>query len=491
MQYNTKLYAPRYALNGPMLHKAPLPPHWHPIIRKDDGPIYRQISRQLIEDIRSGRLKVGAVLPSHRELASALGITTSTVTKAYKEVARLDLIVSRPRAGTRVLQFQSQIAGWGGALRDDHEGKFDLANNCPPSDCYLLELSTILPLLVKRANFGQLQEYPPVAGLPSHRATASAWLGRLGVPCSDDQTVVVNGAQHGLASVLASQAKPGAILLAEELTYPSLLPLARRLQLEVRPIAMDAEGMIPESLQEHCSRQHGAILFVTPSLSNPTTATMSTARRRTIAAIADCHELTIVEDDVYRMFVSSDLPTFASLAPNRTFYLTSFSKCIAPGLRVGYVRAPSKIAADQVAAAVGLNTRMATPLMAEIASIWVEDGTVERIIECQRRELTARNAIVTSTLRGHIYAAQPTAMHLWLTLKNGWTALDFQGAARKYGILVVPSQAFSAGSSAPAAVRLTLGGIRRREDMKEALLQIANLNDSWWDGRYRASSEII
>lgn len=448
--------------------------NWRPHIRAGAGPIYQQVSRQLIDDIRNERLKVGAMLPSHRDLAKELGVTTATITKAYKEVARLNLVSGRARSGTRVVQIQSQLAGWSGVHRDE-KGTFDLASNCPPTDRYLFELSVALPKLVERTEFRNLQEYIPVAGLPSHRAAGSLWLNALGVPCTDKQITVVNGAQHGLAAVLSSQTKSGGVLLTEELTYAPLLHLALKMNLDVRPIALDSEGVIPESLEAQCRHRRGGILVVTPNISNPTTATMGVKRREEVARIARSYGLTIVEDDVYRMFGDASVPTLAELAPERTFYITSFSKCIAPGLRIGYVRAPDEIESERVAAAVGLSTRMATPIMAEIATLWIEDGTARRIIDWQRRELQERNAIAVKALQGHIFATQSAAMHLWLTLENGWNAPEFRDAAERQGILVVPASAYAAGKGAPQAVRVTLGGTRNQKDLQTAVQRVSAL----------------
>lgn len=449
---------------------------WHPTLN-GGKPVYAQIVASLLDDIRAGRLKPGEGLPSQRELAAKLGIATATVTKAYKEVTRLKLIEGKTRAGTRIAQSHTNPAGWTGTHRDAR-GHFDLASNCPPTDRYLLELSKVLRQIAERPPNLLLQEYWPIEGQARHRGAGAAWLGELGVVRAVEEVVLVDGANLGLVAVLSSQGKPGSLILCERCTYSPLRALARQLQMEVQSVEADEEGIIPAALARASDRRRPCILFVTPNVNNPTAATMGINRRSEIARVVEEQNLVVIEDDVYRTFETTATPTLASLVPQSVFYLYSFSKSVSPGLRMGFVACPSKLAAGQVASAVGLTTRMVTPLMAEIAATWIENGVIDSIVQIQRDEFAHRNQLVRTVLHDQKFSTRQNAPHLWLQLPSGWAAMAFELACAREGVAVVAADCFAVGPDVPNAVRITIGGPRRREDLQRSIELVRSLAQS-------------
>jgi DNA-binding transcriptional MocR family regulator len=192
-------------------------------------------------------------------------------------------------------------------------------------------------------------------------------------------------------------------------------------------------------------------------LHNPTSATMGDARRREIARIARAHGVTIVEDDVHGVLPTSAPAPIATHAPEITCYLTGLAKSVAPGLRIGYVVAPPPLV-TRLAAGIRATTWMAAPLMAEIASRWVEDGTAARLLDAKREEATARQEIAARVLGRFRIDTHPQAYHLWLHLPDPWRSETFADEARRLGVAVTPSQAFLVGrGSAPHAIRVCLG----------------------------------
>src|SRR3546814_2600007 len=142
------------------------------------------------------------------------------------------------------------------------------------------------------------------------------------------------------SATLAVLAEPGEPVLAEALTYPGVLDAARLLRRPLKPVAMDEEGVIPGALDEAAAATGARTVVLVPTIQNPTATVMGAERRRAITEVARRRNLMIVEDDVYGFLLESRPPPIATFAPERTVYLTSASKCLAPGLRAGWIAAP-------------------------------------------------------------------------------------------------------------------------------------------------------
>lgn len=447
---------------------------WVPRLQRGGEPLYRQIARALAGDIRSGRLAPGERLPPHRELAQVLSVTTSTVTKAYREVARLNLVGGRARAGTHVVQRADSVVGWRGA-RPDGGATLDLASNSVGIDRFLHELAASIPALSGTERFADLQEYPPVAGHPHHRHVIAQWLCARGIQAEPEQVVITSGAHHALAAVLATLAQHGTTLAAEEFTYAPLAPLARALRMPIAPVAMDDGGIDPDAAAAAVRRARRRAFFVIPNQSNPTTATLDAGRRQALVATARRLDARIVEDDVFALLADRPVPALATMAPERVYYVSSFAKSVAPGLRMGFVRAPDRASADAVASAIGLSTRMAPPLYAELACQWLVDGTLERIVRAHRAELERRVAVARRVLGPLEPRAARFGPHLWLKLPEGRGEASVIDAAARAGVLVLGSAQFSLRGAPCDALRLTLTAPRSQDQLLAGLRLVRDL----------------
>jgi DNA-binding transcriptional MocR family regulator len=288
--------------------------------------------------------------------------------------------------------------------------------------------------------------------------------------------------------VFAALLSPGDLVLAEALTYPGMKTLASLLSLRLQGVAMDAQGLRPDALAAACRTGSPRALYCMPTLQNPTTAVMPEARRREIAAIAREHGLLVVEDDVHGHLPEKAPRPLAALLPELAVYLNGTSKSLAPGLRVGFVAAPAAMV-TRLAAAIRGTTWMAAPLMAEIASRWIEDGTAEAVLGRRRKEAAARQALAARVLAGARMDAHPAAYHVWLHLDEPWRADAFAAEARRRGVVVTPAGAFAASTAAPRAnarraeappqaVRVCLGAARDREELERGLVVLARLLSS-------------
>ena len=187
---------------------------------------------------------------------------------------------------------------------------------------------------------------------------------------------------------------------------------------------------------------------------------MPTSRREEVAAVARAHGLAVIEDDIHALLAPQRPLPIAAFAPERTYYLTSVSKTLAPGLRVGYILGPPGDAA-RLAAGVRATTYGAAPLAVEVVTTWIRDGTADALLEARRAEAAARQALAAEVLAGADYDAHPVGYHLWLHLPEPWRSESFAAQTARRGVTVTPAEAFVVGrGAAPHAVRLCLGAPR-------------------------------
>jgi DNA-binding transcriptional MocR family regulator len=200
---------------------------------------------------------------------------------------------------------------------------------------------------------------------------------------------------------------------------------------------------------------------------------MSERRRRQVAAMAEKYRLTVIEDDVYG-FLSPERGTLLALIPDRTIFVTSVSKSLFPGIRLGcVVAAPAFV--ELLSAAVWRTTICVPPISGDLLCGWMEDGTAPRILEWKRHEVAARQGMAKRLLDGHRVQTHPSSPHAWLHLPARWTMEAFVAEMRSRDILVNGSRAFSIGDQpAPRAIRICLGTPRTRAGLELALTRVAS-----------------
>ena len=444
---------------------------WKPRLDRKSGPIYRGLAGAIAADVQGGRLRAGDQLPPQRELADALGVTVTTVTRGYAEAERLGLVRGEVGRGT----FVQPPAFAPFATHDP--GIVDLGTNALLPQAHGGELSKTLAALIARTSPDLLFNYQQHAGRSEHRASIAQWIRRVGVPADAGNTILTSGAQHAMTVALSTLTTPGETVLCEAVTYTGMRSLANHLHVRLQPVAMDDEGLLPDALEDAALESGARVLYCMPSVQNPTGRVMSRKRRQAIARVAAKVNISIVEDDVYGFLAAGAIP-IASLAPDRTFYIGGFSKSVVPGLRIGFLRTPPGWI-DRVIGAVFATTVTVSPLAAAAAAQWVEDGTVERIVIWKRQEIKARQQLARAILGDHVSGSMES-QHLWLTLPPRWPAEDFAREARQRGIIITPGREFAAARhDAPNAARVCLGPPAERASLKRAVGTLADiLNDT-------------
>ena len=449
---------------------------WTPDLTGRRGPKYLQIVAAIAEDIASGRLPADTRLPPHRELAWKLGLSPNTTSRAYAEAVKRALLRGEVGRGTYVRAASAEVEGGTvGDLRRPTSGPVDLMRNLPLPGMAEPYIRRVMGEVGQGRDLPALLDYQTDGDRSRHTRAALRWLALCGVEAAPEQVTVTNGAQHGLFCTLMALLRPGDLLLVEALSYPPVRAMAERLGLNLRAVAMDADGLCPDALEDICRTAAPKALYLTPTLQSPTTATLPPERRQAIAEIARRHHLTLIEDDVFG-FLKPDRPApIATLAPDRTVYVTSLSKCVAPGLRVGYLRAPKEVG-PALRYAVNLSTWMTPPVTSEIAARLILDGTAALLGREQREAAVQRQGIARSYLGDWPYQADPHGLHLWLPLPQGWRADLFRQAAEREGVLTAEARSFALNpADSPEAIRVCLSHEVSLVRLKQGLAALANL----------------
>jgi DNA-binding transcriptional MocR family regulator len=280
----------------------------------------------------------------------------------------------------------------------------------------------------------------------------------------------------GLIATMPDIAEVGEAIMAENLNYPSLKPSMKSLGIGTIGLAMDEGGLMPDAFEKAAREGQSRILYMVPTLQNPTTNTLSLERREAIVAIARRYNITIVEDDIFRPLDTRVQPaTLYALAPERTFYITSLSKAIAPGLRVGFVATPPGRARllrvhQQVA-----NGR-AIGLTAEMARYWLETDIADSVMKRVTLEFGLRRAAFMRCFKGANFRCEPGAPYAWLALPEHWKPMRFAAALHQIGVKITPGQAFAIGAkAADNHIRICFGQPQSLDVFQGALDKIKTL----------------
>jgi DNA-binding transcriptional MocR family regulator len=435
---------------------------WAQVYAAGKGSRYLRILSLVERSVAEGQLQPGDRLPPQRRLAELLGVDLTTVTRAYAEAKDRGLVESRGPSGTFV-----------SAPAVDFAPRMDLSMNMPPAP----EGSNLFSLLQKgladvlaRNDADLLMTYHPGGGSRADRMAGCRWLAPMFGPLEVSRVAVCPGAQSALAALVLTLTRPGEAVLAEPLVYPGLISVTERLSRRVIAVATDEHGMRPDALEQACAEQGASatVLYLNPTIQNPVARTMPAARRRQLAKVAQRKGLRIIEDDPYWLFEAQPPEPIACHAPASTYYLSTLSKCLTPGLRTAYVRLPNEHDEADFLDALRSFALMASPLPTALATQWVHDGSARQLLEQVRAETWARHDLASGIL-GLPQGESGRGIHVWHALPSRWTAPELARAALAEGLSVTPSASFAVGTEAPNAVRLSLGAVRGRARLTEAL----------------------
>ncbi|MCA1857898.1 PLP-dependent aminotransferase family protein [Massilia oculi] len=444
----------------------PHPPSWLPHLAAQGGPRFLQIADALQAAVADGSLKPGDRLPPQRRLAAQLGVDLTTVTRAYDEARRRHLLEGRGARGTYVA-----------APKVELNPVLDLSMNTPPppdgvdfGDMLKQGLSQVL----MRADNELLMTYHLGGGSEADRQAGAAWLAPMFGRLDASQVVVCPGAQAAIAALILALTAPGDVILAEPMTYPGLRAAATRFSRRIVAVDADQHGMLPGLLEQACRQHRPRLVYLNPTLQNPTAITMPEGRRRELAGVAQRCHVRIVEDDPYWLLADAPPPPIAALAPHQVLYISTLSKCLTPGLRVAFVLLRDPDERERFLVALRAFALMAAPLTAALATQWILDGSAGGLLEGVRKEARLRHRMARDILAGR-YGGTGDGLHVWLALPAYWNSAQLARAADSEGIAVTPAEAFATGSACANAIRISLGSIQDRGRLQAGLQRLSHL----------------
>jgi len=450
---------------------------WQPTLTKRKGVTkHKLLTEQIIADIDAGILPAHARMPTHRDLAQKLGVSVQTVSLSYQEAERRGYLRGEVGRGTFVRSRVTERADRF-MLDRDPGAVVDLSIiRAIYTEAHEDASRAVMRRLAHSDNSAFMRPCRPIAGLERHRAAAQVWLKGLGVEAAQDRILITNGAAHGLFLAVAAIVQTGDVVLTEDLTDHGIIGLANVLGFTLRGLPTDREGILVEAFEEACAAGGVRALVLIPSLGNPTGHVMGAARREAIAEIARRYGIYVVEDEVYKPLLETKLPSFTDLLPDLGFFVTSFTKSVLTGLRVGYLVVPPQYSI-RVASIMRVTSWSATNLPAEIATLWIEDGTAMGLVERQRREVRLRQAMVSEILGEHVAGSHPMALCAWLKVPPRWTEEGLVRMLAQKHIAVTPSDPFMAEAGPAGGIRICLGGRLSQKTLDRSLRTIAETFD--------------
>lgn len=401
----------------------------------------RAITRSLYDQIRtaiaSGRITAGEQMPPSRQLAQELGVARQTIATVYGRLTAEGHVIGRGAAGTfvaptadahrpaRADRTRSSALAPRPGLPETADPEFqptglDLRSGTP-------DLALFPHVAWRRAVLAAAHQppsgYGAYAGLPELRRTLARLASRTrGVVADPDQIVVTAGAQSAIDLTIRLLTVPGDTVAVEEPGYLPVRRLIESLDRRVALVPVDADGMQPEHVPARAR-----LIYTTPSHQSPTGATLTIARRRALLSYADRHHQAIIEDDYDSEYRHTDRP----LEPlhlldttGRVVYVATFSKTLAPSLRLGYAVFPVELARHAAALRAASDVQPPELLQRAIHHL-ITTGDLDRHLRRSRKIYAKRHELVADwvsrmSAAGHLTpcATDHAGLHLTVRLHN-------------------------------------------------------------------------
>ncbi|WP_243867013.1 PLP-dependent aminotransferase family protein [Actinophytocola oryzae] len=292
-------------------------------------------------------------------------------------------------------------------------------------------------------------QYGTTEGDPHLRAQLAARMTSKGVPTTESDLLVTTGSQQALTLATIALVEPGDVVAVEEPTYLAALQCFQLAGARVVPVASDDQGMVPSALAEVLTREKPTLVYVVPTFANPSGRTQPAARREEIAALAATHDTWLVEDDPYGelRYRGTPVPPLAAYG-DKVLYLGSLSKIGAPGLRLGWLRAPKDLMPATVIAKQAADLHTSTIDQAAAATYLANtdlNAHVAALCTAYReRRDTMIKALPTTVPKGTEWTDPDGGMFVWLKLPDTTDTADLLKEALKHNVAFVPGAPFFA-----------------------------------------------
>ncbi|WP_370681107.1 PLP-dependent aminotransferase family protein [Comamonas sp. GB3 AK4-5] len=447
-------------------------------------PLYLQIAEPLAQCIRQGTLARGDKLPSVRALARQHGVAQATVVQALHWLEDAQLITARPRSGfyvaprpvalpepstarpvRRPRAVQPDWLGQRVLGRTQPEGMVSFSSGTPGPD--LLNTDRVRRAVARAVQQHRhlLCTYPETSGHAGARRALARYAVGLGCSLDPERIVITAGCMDSVALCLRTVTRPGDVVALESPTHFSFLEVLQALQLRALEIPTHPRhGLSLDALQLALDTQPVKALLMVPTLSNPLGSCMPQAERKRLVQMAAQHGLAVIEDAIYADLAEGDTMRRTLKSYDSTGHVMlchSFSKTLAPGLRLGWVEAgrwaePLRRIKDMHAGGQSAVLELA------LADLITQTGHHAAMRQLRAaiavRVDQARQVIARHFPQGTRVSDPPGGLLLWLELPRGVDALQLHQACLAEKILVAPGSVFGTAGRFPQGLRIGLGG---------------------------------
>ena len=319
-----------------------------------------------------------------------------------------------------------------------------------------------------------LLAFPPFQGNAQIIQAAATPLGLLpGFFQETTRIVMCNSGNQALSAVLQVLRPHHTTLLCEPFTYPGFKMIARSLDYQLKACTFDEHGLTVAGLEEAIALTGSRIVYLQPTLQNPTCVVMPLERRQQLAAFAREKKLILIEDDAYRFLCKNPPPRLLDLIPDRTFHIYSLSKPFNPLIKTAFLMAPASYAAA-LTHAVRMSSSGNSSLLAGLANHVLQTGLLQEVVR-QKQELAKTLQQTAREILGDwAYQTHPTSFHLWLRLPQPRKAGELAARLLTLGVQVPVEADFAVEETADETfIRLSLGAEKDLLKLKKALLTVA------------------
>jgi DNA-binding transcriptional MocR family regulator len=486
-------------------------------------PVYRQIAEGIQAALRDGRLAAGQQLPPTRDLAKQLAVNRNTVIAAYDLLVELGVATGHTGRGTFLVgsrnggralpapnanshdpwlgAFARAVQGPGvGSLltiyriATSHEG-ISLAGGYPAAELMPVDAFARAMEKTLRERGAEVLSYGPTAGYGPLRETIAAEMSRKGAACDASSILVTNGSQQALELAFRAFVDPGDAVVVEDPTYTGAISALAALGARLVGVPLDDQGLRPELLELALERHRPRVLYVQPTFHNPTARVMGEQRRRDVLAIAARHRCVIVEDDWAGdlRFAGRDLPTLHTLDGGKhVLYLSTFSKKLLPGLRVGWVAAPEPVF-ERLLALKQIEDCGTSPLVQAALHAFIASGSQGEHLARVRSAYLSRSLAMDEAIRIHFpegarFTVPSGGLFGWVELPETVDGDELFAAARERGVLVGRGSLFHVSGGGRNTLRLTFASAAE-EQIRAGIAVLGELLQQRWPKGRAASRE--
>jgi 2-aminoadipate transaminase len=474
-------------------------------------PLYLQISNQISELILTGVLPEGSRLPPQRELASALGVNRTTVVSAYQELAADGLVdatigrgtvvratahpaqsvPSSPMSWAEVFSLRTQ-ATCDPLIRDmmtlcARQDVISFAAGVPAPDLYPLDdFRAVVDEVLDRDGRTLLQHCPTEGYFPLREWLAERMTER-GARVSAQNILVLSGSQQGLDLVARLLLDPGDVVITENPSYLGVLQVFQAAGVRLLTVPLDERGMRVDLLEQILARSRPKLIYTLPTFQNPTGVTLSLERRYQLLALAQRYQVPILEDDPYGelRYEGTPVPTLKALDRyEHVLYLSTFSKMLFPGLRLGWLAAPEPVIRRLVL--IKQITDLHTNTLGQWALVeFCRRGSLDEHLAYLREVYPQRRDTMCAALErycppGITWIRPEGGFYLWCRLPEGLHARELLTEAARRQVAFTVGDAFHVDGGGQEWMRLNFTchteeaiteGVKRLGQAMETLLQ--------------------